>query len=424
MEERITRYAEMLKEYIYASCGNMTRSPSGRLKHPYITPTSPGSPYYSDNLWDWDSWLAGTTLAQATADAKGEKTYIEYERGSVLNFIDLCAEDGYMPICVTPAKDLLRAPQGPDARDSNMHKPVIAQHIASIVRQDASDIVWVKPLLPKLGAFLNRYLSEYREPETGLMRWKDDFAVGVDNEPAVFYRPNNSSGSIFLNSLMYRELLAMGYLMEMLGDMKQANLWRLRSEQLKRSINDYCWDERDGTFYSVDFALNPVVKGDWLHSGAPRDYPCLIMRLDSWTSFMPLWAGLCSGEQAERMILKLRDKKTFNCRGGIRSLSKLEKMYDLRASNNPSNWRGPVWGVSNFMLFSGLLKYGFTDDAREMAEKTVTLFGRDLEQNGCLHEYYHPDTCEPIVTHGFENWNFLVLNMIAWFEGRKFVDTF
>ena len=52
------------------------------------------------------------------------------------------------------------------------------------------------------------------------------------------------------------------------------------------------------------------------------------------------------------------------------------------------------------------------------------LFGRDLEQNGCLHEYYDPDSCEPIVTHGFENWNYLVLNMIAWLEDRDFVDTF
>ena len=69
-------------------------------------------------------------------------------------------------------------------------------------------------------------------------------------------------------------------------------------------------------------------------------------------------------------------------------------------------------------------KYGFDEEARSLAEKTVLLFGRDLEQNGCLHEYYYPDTCEPIVTHGFENWNYLVLNMIAWLENRPFVDTF
>ena len=28
----------------------------------------------------------------------------------------------------------------------------------------------------------------------------------------------------------------------------------------------------------------------------------------------------------------------------MRTLSRLEKMYNLRASGNPSSWMGPVWG--------------------------------------------------------------------------------
>jgi putative isomerase len=54
----------------------------------------------------------------------------------------------------------------------------------------------------------------------------------------------------------------------------------------------------------------------------------------------------------------------------------------------------------------------------------VRLFGADLETNGSLHEYYHPDNGEPIITHGFQNWNFLVLNMIAYLAGRPMVTEF
>ena len=54
----------------------------------------------------------------------------------------------------------------------------------------------------------------------------------------------------------------------------------------------------------------------------------------------------------------------------------------------------------------------------------MLLFGRDLESSEALHEYYHPDTGEPIMTKGFQNWNFLVLNMIAWLEGRATVTEF
>ena len=65
MDDRTARYAEMLKRHIYSSCGSMTRGAAGVLKYPYIAPTSEDSPYYSHNLWDWDSWLTGITFAQS-----------------------------------------------------------------------------------------------------------------------------------------------------------------------------------------------------------------------------------------------------------------------------------------------------------------------------------------------------------------------
>ena len=63
-------------------------------------------------------------------------------------------------------------------------------------------------------------------------------------------------------------------------------------------------------------------------------------------------------------------------------------------------------------------------EARELAAKTVALFGRDLRQEGALHENYDPDTGAPIINKGFQNWNYLVLNMIAWLEGRPVIQEF
>jgi putative isomerase len=120
----------------------------------------------------------------------------------------------------------------------------------------------------------------------------------------------------------------------------------------------------------------------------------------------------------------LKNPKTLGAAFGIRSLSKMEKMYGLYASSNPSNWDGPVWGISNYMVFRGLVQYGFQQEAREMADKTIDLFGRDFQTNGSLHEYYNPDTGEPIMNKGFQNWNYLVMNMIAWEENRTSVEEF
>jgi putative isomerase len=108
----------------------------------------------------------------------------------------------------------------------------------------------------------------------------------------------------------------------------------------------------------------------------------------------------------------------------VRTLSKMEKMYSLRSSANPSNWRGPIWGISNYMVFKGLEKYGYTKEANELARKTICLFGKDFKKNGALHEYYEPETGVPMLNKGFQNWNYLVLNMVAWLEGKKVVEEF
>jgi putative isomerase len=402
----------------------MTREPAGQLTHPYTVPSTPESPLYSNALWDWDSWSVSIVLGQVAADTARPDQFMAYEQGSILNFLDHADEDGVIPIQLTPDSALTHGdPTRKGGFAENMHKPVLAQHAAMLTRRLGS-AEWIRPHMPTIGRFVDRYLESHLHAGTGLAYWQTDFAIGVDNDPSAFYRPAKSTASVYLNSLLYRELLACGYLLEELRDMPAANRRRGQAEDLATAMRAHLWDERDGTFYSADLALRPVDGGDWLHRGAPRTWQSLLLRIDSWSSFLPMWAGVASREQAERMVERLRDARTFAAAYGIRSLSRLEKMYNLRASNNPSNWLGPVWGMSNYLVFRGLVKYGFDDDARELAAKTVRLFGQDLQISGALHEFYHPDTGEPIMTKGFQNWNFLVLNMIAWLSDRVVATEF
>jgi len=430
----LERWTQLLEGYIRVNCERMTREPAGQLTRPYIVPSSPDSPYYSGALWDWDSWAAGIALGQVEINTRRPGHFAAYEQGSILNFLDHTDDDGVMPIQLTPDTSLTHGdPTRAGGFAENMHKPVIAQHAALITqRLETADpgntrvgsTDWIRPHMAVIGRFIDRYLESHVQAETGLAYWQTDFAVGVDNDPSVFYRPDKSTASVFLNSLLYRELLAYGYLLERLGDLTEAIRRRRQAHDLADAMHAHLWDERDGTFYSADLALRPVDPADWLHRGAPRTWSSLLLRIDSWSSFLPMWAGLASQEQAGRMLERACDPRTFQAPYGIRSLSRLEKMYDLRASNNPSNWLGPVWGMTNYMVFRGLVKYGFDDAARELAAKTIALFGRDLEISGALHEFYHPDNGEPIMTRGFQNWNFLVLNMIAWLENRPAITEF
>lgn len=353
----VSKYADICKRNIYKEMRGMYREAGGSLKYKFL---APGSSQYLDMLWDWDSWLSNVALRQILLDNGTPKDSIQaldYERGCVLNSLSYCGMDGWIPIWIernAPSREEMLKKRNP--WKSNMHKPTLAQHAAFIVRTMNGDAEWLRDDFYYLQAFVSKYMNFHRHKATGLLYWETDEAIGVDNDPSTFYRPHESSGSIFLNALMYKELQAMAYIARCLS-------------------------------------LGEI-------------------------------AAQYDKEAADIVRLHYRDTTSFNAPAGIRSLSPLEKMYNLRASGNPSSWQGPIWINVNYLVFRGLLNYGYTAEARELAEKTIILLGRDFERFGALHEYYLPENGEPVLNKGFQNWNFLVLNMIAWLEGRPTISEF
>lgn len=427
------KYLPLVRAKIHEGYQGMFRAEGGAFKHPFLTP---GSAQYGDILWDWDSWWSNVALRQILLEAgtPGDRAKaLKHEQGCVLNYLSYGGMDGWVPIIIRRNSGTRKELQaGEDIYATNMHKPCLAQHAAFLVKRDGGDAEWLRERFFHLQAFVNKYKNHQRHKATGLYYWNNDTAIGVDNDPSTYMRPPKSSGSIFLNCMMYREFLALAYLCERLNMGEIAVEYQKDAEDLKAAIQRHCWDERDGFFYSVDLNLLPFEPkpfgGDarfMLHAGYPRDYDCLIQRIGVWSGFMAMWAGIATPEQAKRMVAEhFKNERTFNAPYGIRTLSKLEKMYNVRASGNPSLWTGPIWGISNYVVFSGLVDYGFDAEARELAQKTIVLFGRDFERFGALHEYYLPESGEPVLNKGFQNWNYLVLNMAAWLEGRERVREF
>ena len=427
-------FSETIKKSIMRDYPGMLHDPTGALRHPFITPGS----VYARELWDWDSWLSDVALCQIILDKDpnaDRQKMLSYGQGCVLNFLKAAEPNGSIPIRIqVKPRSVAQASIPLTTSASNIHKPVLAQHAAFLVKLDHGNAQWLREDFTTLQAFQKNYRDHQFDAASGLYFWKDDLAIGVDNDPATFFRPPNSSASIFLNCLMFKELGAMAYLARCLKlEQGVSDLYERQAEELKTAIQKNCWDERDGFFYSADLNLRPVANEPGiylgsrmvLHKGHPRDYACLIQRIEGWSGFLAMWSGIATPEQAKRMVDEhLKNPKTLGCPYGIRTLSKMEKMYGLYASSNPSNWNGPVWGISNYIVFRGLVKYGFTDEAKEMASKTIALFGQDYAANDALHEYYNPDTGQPIMNKGFQNWNYLVMNMIAWMEARPVIEEF
>ena len=414
VEER-RQHADALLRYFAANAPLLLRAPDGILKHPSVAPSLPGKAY-STSLWDWDTLWTSQGLFRLAAlqhDELLKQKLCEHVSGSLLNFLDHASPGGQIPIVMTADNpDSFRIP-GENSTSRNQAKPVFGQ-LGLLACDQRGDANWLAPHFDSILRFYDSWIRHNSSP-IGLLVWGDDVAIGDDNDPATFGRPFFSSANLLLNCLFYQDLSASAELARRIGRSKDHDRLSAQAETLAQRIQMYCWDPRDSYYYSVDVQcddrraqLIPAVP-----RGMDMSWKCLPMRIQMFTGFLPLWCGIAPQQNAQKLVSTnyLADDRLC-ARWGTRSLSARETMYSLEFSSNPSNWLGPVWIIVNYFVWKALQRYGYKTEADALADKTLLLLSRDLEANGSLNEYYHPDTGAALSHKGFMDWNLLVLEMI------------
>ena len=99
-------------------------------------------------------------------------------------------------------------------------------------------------------------------------------------------------------------------------------------------------------------------------------------------------------------------------------------MYNVRASGNPSSWQGPVWINVNYLVFRGLVKYGFTEEPGNWRKRPFCFWDVTMNVSGHYMNIICLIMVSRVLNKGFQNWNLLVLNMAAWLDGKPFVTEF
>jgi putative isomerase len=409
------QHADALLRYFAANAPLLLRAPDGILKHPSVAPALPGKAY-STNLWDWDTLWTSQGLFRLAAllhDDQLRQQLCEHVSGSLLNFLEHASPDGQLPIMMTANDPDPLGATGKNPTSRNQAKPVFGQ-LGLLACDQRGDANWLKPHFDSILRFYDSWIR-HNSSSIGLLVWGDDVAIGDDNDPTTFGRPFFSSANLLLNCLFYQDLLASAEIARRLGRSADHDRLRSQAEELGRRIHKFCWDPRDNYYYTVD--VQCVDRRAELIRTVPRgmdmSWRCLPMRIQMFTGFLPLWCGIAPRQNAQKLVSTnyLADDRLC-ARWGARSLSARETMYSLEFSSNPSNWLGPVWIIVNYFVWKGLQRYGYRKEAYALAEKTLLLLSRDLERNGSLNEYYHPDTGAALSHKGFLDWNLLVLEMI------------
>ena len=409
------RCADALLQYFAECAPQLLRAPTGILRHPSVAPSLPGKEY-STNLWDWDTLWTSQGLFRLAAllhDDQLKQQLCEHVSGSLLDFLEHASPDGQIPILMMADNPDPFQVLGKNPRTRNQAKPVFGQ-LGLLASDQRGDANWLEPHFDSILRFYDSWVR-HNSSSIGLLVWGDDVAIGDDNDPTTFGRPSFSSANLLLNCLFYQDLLASAELARRLGRPADHDRLSSQAKELGQRIETFCWDPRDSYYYTVDVQcvdrraeLIPTV-----HRGMEMSWKCLPMRIQMFTGFLPLWCGIAPQQNAHKLISTnyLADDR-LRARWGARSLSARETMYSLEFSSNPSNWLGPVWTIVSYFVWRALQRYGYKKEANALADTTLLLLSRDLERNGSLNEYYHPDTGEALSHKGFLDWNLLVLEMI------------
>jgi hypothetical protein len=189
--------------------------------------------------------------------------------------------------------------------------------------------------------------------------------------------------AVDLNSMMVREMRALGDMAQELGETESAARWRRRADALSGRINETMWDPETRFYYNVDRATNGfTVK---TAAGAALD-----LRRKEIIGFLPLWAGVAPPDRAQALVQHLTNPAEFWRRFGVPTLAADDPGYQPRVTRC-CQWNGAVWLEWNYLVFDGLRRYGYLREARELGERMIEAAATQLRRNHRFWESYAPD---------------------------------
>ena len=173
---------------------------------------------------------------------------------------------------------------------------------------------------------------------------------------------------VCLNVLLYQMERDLATLYEIVGQEETAQPWRDRASDRHERIDRFLWDEDAGQYFDYNFS-----------TGDRRHY-------EFATTFYPLWAGIASPQQAQRVVENL-DK--FEMPGGL--------LTSTHVSGN--QWDAPFgWAPLQLFAVQGLRRYGYKEDADRLARKFIAMLVHEFTLSGTLVEKYDVCACSADVS--------------------------
>ncbi len=370
----------------------------------YTVPSPDSYPYQ----WFWDSCFHAIILSRfSIEDAKKE----------IFSLVSHQYESGLLPHIIYWEKipGVIDVNWGRKDTSSITQPPMIAYAVWEIYKRD-KDIDFLKTIYPHLYHYYN-YLLQERDPRRHhLIGIINPDESGEDNSPRfdaplgmppeqtieenfkkrLEFIDNNRTCNfdaafcmrnffwvkdVPFNSIMVENLRLLSLIAKEAGFMEDS----LRYEEEKSLIAQAMRDRmlEDGLFWST----------------YGMDYKKI--KVKTWAIFSPMFAEVLTKDEAKILVDNyLNNPNEFASEFTVPTVSLSEPSFDPTGF-----WRGPIWISTNWFMYKGLMKYGFTEEAERIKQQSIEL----IKKNG-FKEQFHPTTGNGLGAENF-TWIGLILAM-------------
>lgn len=200
--------------------------------------------------------------------------------------------------------------------------------------------------------------------------------TGMDNSAThdeAGYEPATRSLSTIdlgLNCALALDAEMLAKMAALLGKSADSEEFAASAADSRRKISEELWDDSRKIF------ANRQRQGGFVKSLSP-------------TSFYPLSCGAANAEQARHLLAHLQDENTF---GGLYGLPNATRDDPAFAEN--VYWRGRIWPNVNYVVWLGLRRYGFFQQAGDLAAMSYALFMKSWRTERIAAENFNAVTGE------------------------------
>lgn len=221
------------------------------------------------------------------------------------------------------------------------------------------------------GQVLEPALDSYFTHDRSLRESGHDTSWRLDNVCANLH-------VVDLNSLLYKYETDIAYLIEVYFDGSfhetTSDIWCAKADARKERMNTHLWSASSGQWFDYNFA-----------KAETSDF-------ESASNYFPLWAGLCTQLQAEKMVSRLcaQLKEKGGVAGSSRAMhARVPKGAVQRQWDFPNGW-----APHQMMIWRGLQIYGFEEELQELVYRWLWMITRNaVDYNGTIPEKYDVVAC-------------------------------